>query len=169
VNDIACARERINPHVEKIKNALLSYALFKVCKDDIDEINKDYKSFDGTKLPMLSGFSTENACYSYVVPKEEYENNVFHSDVMASKMEAIDKYFAKNFGSDGKAMNFFVKFLDIINHYPSTKDYTNEEIQTEMSDARGVAPKNNDTPSENDLPNVETTDNEYNIVEKKDV
>lgn len=178
VTDVIYTREQVNPHVEKLKNALLAFALLKVCKDDIDDTNTNYKSFDGSKLPMIAGFNTENKCFSYVVPKEEYENNIFHAGLStgwASKIEAIEKYLWKNLGSDAKAMNFFVKYLDMINYYPSTKEETNGDMDTEMSDARCDAhcdaPQSQNHDDIDDIGDIDeiVSDNEYNIVEKKEV
>jgi hypothetical protein len=47
--------------VDRLKNALLSFAILQV--GDLSD--------DGTKLPMFSGSSLVNACFTYIVDRRD--------------------------------------------------------------------------------------------------
>ena len=53
--------------IDHLKNALLSLALITVKNDDIDKVhNTQYKLYDGTQLPPISGYSANNAYLTYI-------------------------------------------------------------------------------------------------------
>ena len=60
-------RKTYSANVEELKNALFTLALMKLRHSNRDDMNMIYSSFDDTKLPMLSVFSLENACYTYMM------------------------------------------------------------------------------------------------------
>lgn len=104
-----------NKHIDQIKNGLLSYALLKTAnKDDLKNFDMNYKNFDGTRLPMFSGYSTSNACLSYIIDKDEFKKCQFYTPIMEDKIVAIEKYLEKNFDSDKKVEEFFNKFIEQI-------------------------------------------------------
>lgn len=59
------------PSIELLKNALLAHALAMTKQSDIDSVNNNYALFDGTKLPLFSGYSISNAYFSYIICKED--------------------------------------------------------------------------------------------------
>jgi hypothetical protein len=104
-----------NKSLEILKNGLLSYALLKTSnKDDLKSFNMNYKSFDGTKLPMFSGCSMINACLSYIQDKEDFRKSLFYTQKMDDKTIAIEKYLDRNFDTDQKVIDFFEKFIDLM-------------------------------------------------------
>jgi hypothetical protein len=104
-----------NKYIDQIKNGLLSYALLKTAnKDDLKNFDMNYKNFDGTRLPMFSGYSTSNACLSYIIDKDEFRKCQFYTPTMEDKIVAIEKYLEKNFDSDKKVEEFFNKFIEQI-------------------------------------------------------
>lgn len=100
-----------NTKVESLKNALLSYALSQVKKDDFDHLNFAYRMFDGTKLPSMSGCNQINACTSYIVDKQDFRKSPFYTQHMESKLDAIEKYLNKQFDTDAKVMDFMEAFM----------------------------------------------------------
>jgi len=93
--------------LEKLKNALLTFALIKVKRNDFDD-SFDYDSFVGDKLPTPSGMSTSNACFRYM------SENVSESKIGEKRKIAIEKYLDKNFDSTEKVLVFFTDFLEEI-------------------------------------------------------
>ena len=90
-----------NDSIELLKNALLAHALFTISKEDLgSHLNVNYDSFDGTKLPHLSGCNLENALMSYIV------------DAIPGKKNAIDKYLDSHISTDDEAYTFLKKFLE---------------------------------------------------------
>lgn len=100
-----------NTKVESLKNALLSYALSEVKKDDFDHLNYAYHMFDGTKLPSMSGCNQVNACTSYIIDKQEFRKSAFYTQHMESKLDAIEKYLNKHFDTDDKVIDFMEAFI----------------------------------------------------------
>lgn len=111
--------------VEALKNALLTLALMKLRHDDIDDMNMLYSTFDGSRLPMLSGCSVENACFSYIISKEDFKNGPFYTKIMHDKLIAIDKYLEKNLGTMSSAVEFFEEYLEFI----SSNDESDKESE----------------------------------------
>ena len=99
-------------NVEILKNALLTFALSRMCKKDFDDLNMNYASFDGTKLPMLSGANYTNALCTYIICKEEYRKGPFYTKHMENKLTAIEKYLQKQFDSHDKIEEFLTKFVE---------------------------------------------------------
>ena len=98
--------------VEALKNALLSLALSKLKNSDIDNnFNMMYAAYDGSKLPAFSGFNKENACFSYIISKEEFKKHPFYTKPMHDKLIAIDKYLEKNLGTMSQVSEFFKDYL----------------------------------------------------------
>jgi hypothetical protein len=100
-----------NTRVETLKNALLSYALSEVKKDDFDDWNSAYQTFDGTKLPSMSGCSPVNAYTSYIIDKGEFRKYPFYTHHMESKLDAIEKYLNMQFDTDAKVIDFMEAFI----------------------------------------------------------
>jgi hypothetical protein len=100
-----------NTKVESLKNALLSYALSEVKKDDFDHWNSAYQTFDGTKLPSMSGCNQVNACTSYIIDKGEFRKDPFYTHHMESKLDAIEKYLNMHFDTDDKVIDFMEAFI----------------------------------------------------------
>lgn len=84
---------------DQLKNALLTYAISKIKRRDFDPYNMNYKSFDGTKLPMLSGFSLNNAYFTYMTV------DIF------GKTGAIMRYLKKNLSTTEQVIDFLDEFV----------------------------------------------------------
>lgn len=91
--------------LELLKNALLTHALTRVCKDDFDDVNCDYAVFDGSKLPGLSGCDDVNAYFSYGT------THMMDSQQSVDKVKAIQKYLDKNLKTDKDVEGFFKRFI----------------------------------------------------------
>lgn len=94
-----------------VKNALLAHALMKARGGDRDDLNMNYKAFDGSRLPMFSGYSLTNACMSYIVDRGDLRRSPFYTQVMEEKASAIDRYLEKNLGTDEQAVKFFEEYI----------------------------------------------------------
>jgi hypothetical protein len=56
-------------YINCLKNALLINALINHNSKDINEmIDYNFKEYDGSKLPHLSGCDYSNICFSYIQP-----------------------------------------------------------------------------------------------------
>jgi hypothetical protein len=99
-------------HVETLKNALLTFALNTVSREDFDDMNMNYGSFDGSKLPMLSGATFNNALTSYIIDIEEYRQGPFYTKIMEDKLMAINKYLENHFNNPEKVTTFLMTFID---------------------------------------------------------
>jgi hypothetical protein len=99
--------------IETLKNGLLSLLLLVVRSKDIDNIQLQYDTFDGTSLPMFSGYSTENACFSYI-QNEGQGKNVFYTRHMLQKLQAIDKYIDMHLSTDDQINVAFSDFYKVI-------------------------------------------------------
>ena len=97
--------------IETLKNALLSYALMKQGKIDDSPIN-NYASFDGSILPAFSGYSTTNACFSYIQSDYDRIFGPFATKIMDDKHKAIVKYLERNLKTEEQVMEFFEKFTE---------------------------------------------------------
>ena len=100
--------------VDALKNALLSLSLNIVSNNDIDMTSMAFYEFDGTKLPMMSGYDPVDACTSYIIDKYEFRKDPMYTEIMEQKLHAIDKYLARNFKTDKDVTTFFTRFLDAI-------------------------------------------------------
>jgi hypothetical protein len=99
-------------YVETVKNALLAFALNTVSREDFDDMNMNYGSFDGSKLPMLSGANLNNALTSYIIDIGEYRQGPFYTKIMEDKLTAIDKYLERHFDSPEKVATFLMSFVE---------------------------------------------------------
>jgi hypothetical protein len=97
--------------IDKLKNALLTYALVQVYTNKFDDANFNYSSFDGTRLPSMSGFSFENACFSYIIDKNEFKNSLMFSKPMLDKIIAIEKFLDTNLNTNDAVQTFFETFV----------------------------------------------------------
>lgn len=126
-----------NNSLEALKNGLLSYALLKTSdKDDVSSFNMNYKSYDGTKLPMFSGCSTSNACLSYIVDKDQFKKSFFYTKVMEDKITAIEKYLEKNFDTDDKIKEFFDMFIEKMDNKEESSDDDVQEPEKCIDDKK---------------------------------
>lgn len=94
-----------NKHIEDLKNALLAYALIINKKKDPNlklSFNINYAAMDGTELPMFSGYSIRNACFSYLT----------RNGIMYEKEKAIQRYLDKNLGDEEQTFEFFDRFVE---------------------------------------------------------
>lgn len=119
-----------NQHVERLKNALLTYSLAIVKHDAFDDTNMQYNTFDGSKLPTLSGYSTANACFTYIQDKHEFRKSLFYSRVMEEKLTAIEKYLHAHFDSTSDVVTFFDTFIEKISN---AKDDDESDISNTKS------------------------------------
>lgn len=105
------SRVKNHDFVESLKNALLSFAIARVYRDKFDDLNMDYKSFDGSKLPMMSGCSLTNACFTYIQDKRELRQSVFYTQHMENKIDAIEKFIKAHLNSTESVVDFFETFI----------------------------------------------------------
>lgn len=99
--------------VEKLKNALLSHMLMRV--GEIDHNSYEYYKFDGTKLPIFSGYNIINSCFSYIMDINEFKYSIYYSIQMENKLIAINKYIKRNLNTDDQVLLYFEKYIDSIN------------------------------------------------------
>ena len=120
--------------LHSLQNALLTYALMQTRRNDMDEFNMDYSSFDGTKLPMFSGASLTNACFSYIVSKTDLRSGPWYSKVMEDKADAIRRYLDKQFDTNEKVVAFFEAVVEQMNanaqvHKPKAEDTKTDDTK----------------------------------------
>ena len=108
-----------------LKNALLTFALATTRMEDMDS-SYDYSKFDGSTLPKLSGFSLDNACFSYIVDKDEFKRDPWYTTIMMDKLVAIDRYLSKNLDTNDKVANFFMEFVDTYKRKPDVHQTLNK-------------------------------------------
>jgi len=103
-----------NRSLKRLKNALLTFALVCVNGDKIEKqlYNTRYDQYDGETLPPLSGCDMTNACFSYMLDKEEFRKSPWYTVIMEQKLEAIDKYLDAQLGTDDQAVAFFERFIE---------------------------------------------------------
>jgi hypothetical protein len=99
--------------LEVLKNALLTAAIISIKEQDMDH-NFDYTSYDGTKYPPLSGSSIHCACFSYILNRFQFRKSLFYTKIMESKLDAIEKYLAKNLSTKEQVDAFFNEFCNKI-------------------------------------------------------
>lgn len=107
--------------IDILKNALLSYALGRLREKDFDGLNFSYETFDGRKLPGMSGFDETNACMSYIIDISDFHKGPWYSRPMEQKIVAINKYLDKNFDTDQKIEDFFEEFVKSCRQSDATK------------------------------------------------
>lgn len=111
-----------NGPVENIKNALLAYALHKVCdKNEFDSGPlADYSKFDGSILPSMSGSNLTQACFTYIQNKNVRRQSPFYTKAMENKACAIEKFLAKRLSTDKEAYDFFDAMVKSCSSIPPT-------------------------------------------------
>lgn len=92
---------------------MLTHALTRVYKEKVDVFNFNYASFDGTTLPNMSGCDYTNACFSYIIDREDFRKSMFHSKPMEDKLASIDKFISKNLGSMKAVEEFFESYVTL--------------------------------------------------------
>lgn len=90
-------------YVDSLKNSLFTLMLLKMNKTDFEEDNYNYASYDGSKLPPLSGYSLLNASSTYM-------NNYN----LPSKDIAINKYFKRMFNSTYQINAFINRTIEML-------------------------------------------------------
>ena len=110
-------------HVSKLKNALLALALTKIKNNDFNT-DLNYLAYDGSQLPPLSGCSTENACFTYILKNPLYLP--FYSQHMDRKQEAICKYLEKHLNTKEQILAFFKTFVEIISDWETETEKDDE-------------------------------------------
>lgn len=109
------------PAVDRLKNALLAFALAKTCANDMSD-DPDYDKYDGTMLPRPCGFSLANACFTYILDVNEFRQDPLYCVDIESKINAIQRYIDKNLDTNEKTLAFFEHFtsdLEEIHTYRS--------------------------------------------------
>lgn len=100
--------------IDLLKNALLTTALNDVFrpKNLFDDWNMDYNSFDGSKLPAMSGYSAENVCFTYIQEPQDLAREPFATRTMIDKARAIEKFIDCNLSSEAQVLDFFSQYMD---------------------------------------------------------
>ena len=92
--------------LEDLKNALFTYALLRVGKEE-ENMYKDYDRYDGTTLPPFTGWCTTHACFSYIHGTHPPLHN---SPLMMAKQDAIKRYIDQNLATTEQVWEFFERF-----------------------------------------------------------
>lgn len=96
--------ERRREPIDKLKDALLAYAIGYVWADKIDSgMNMDYEGYDGTMLPCYSGRDDLDAYMRYF------------RDGGSDRRMAIQRFIDNNLGSNVKVAKFFESFVHGVN------------------------------------------------------
>jgi hypothetical protein len=98
--------------IDLLKNALLTFAITSVNRDDMADLDFNYANYNGSKYPPLSGSSVENACFSYIFNVNKLKKSGLYSSNYASKMTAIQKYLDMNLSTDEQVVTFFRKLCE---------------------------------------------------------
>jgi hypothetical protein len=122
-----------NKPIEMLKNALLTLAMSRVyqAKGLFDNLNSNYKSFDGTKLPMMSGFDAENACFSYIQNPEQVARGPWASQQMIDKAIAIQKFIKTNLSTEKAVVSLFADYMELNNTINDEEEKEEEEEEEE--------------------------------------
>jgi hypothetical protein len=104
-------KEKDKP-IDLLKNALLTFAITSVNRDDMADFDFNYANYNGKKYPPLSGSSMENACFSYIFNVKDLKKSSLYSENYARKMVAIQKYLDMNLGTDAQVVEFFHKVCE---------------------------------------------------------
>ena len=98
--------------LEKLKNALLTFALVDIKMEDMSGLNYNYPDYNGDKFPALSGSSIVHACYSYIFNRNAFRNSIMYSKQYENKLDAIEKYLNKNLTTEDQTTEFFTSFCE---------------------------------------------------------
>lgn len=98
--------------LEKLKNALLTFALVDIKKEDMSKMCYDYEKFNGDKFPALSGSSVAHACYTYIFNRSTFRKSIMYSKAYENKLDAIEKYLNLHLNTNEQTMDLFEKFCE---------------------------------------------------------
>jgi heat shock protein HspQ len=84
--------------LEKLKNALLSFAIMKTWSEDPD-------------LPRFSGCNTANACFTYIMEDREFRRSPFFTYIMETKNKRVRDYIAARLSTEKDVLGFFEDFV----------------------------------------------------------
>jgi len=98
--------------LERLKNALLTFALVNIKKEDMAKLCYDYENFNGDKFPALSGSSLAHACYTYIFNRSTFRKSIMYSKAMENKLDAIEKYLNLHLNTQEQTLEFFEKFCE---------------------------------------------------------
>jgi hypothetical protein len=97
--------------IETLKNALLTLALMRARGEDRGNFDMNYAKYDGTKLPMFSGCSLANTCFTYI---SDYDTDPFYSIQMEHKANAVNRYLKRNLSTMDQVGQLFEDFVETI-------------------------------------------------------
>jgi len=98
--------------LERLKNALLTFALVDIKKEDMSKLCYDYENFNGDKFPALSGSSVAHACYTYILNRSMFRKSIMYSKAFENKLDAIEKYLNLHLKTEEQTLEFFEKFCE---------------------------------------------------------
>jgi hypothetical protein len=98
--------------LDRLKNALLTFAMMTTNKDDIAHIDLNYDKYNGDKFPALSGSSFPHACYTYIFNRRDFRGSLMYSKHCEYKLDAIEKYLNKQFSAEDRVLDFFIRFCE---------------------------------------------------------
>ena len=123
--------------LEKLKNALLTFALVNINSKDMafsvdspsgaicgesrfctaaggfakpSKLYYQYEKYNGDKFPALSGSSVAHACYTYIFHRSTFRKSVMYSKAYENKLDAIEKYLNLHLNTQEQTFDFFEKF-----------------------------------------------------------
>jgi hypothetical protein len=98
--------------LERLKNALLTFALVDIKKEDMSKLDYQYEKYNGDKFPALSGSSVAHACYTYIFNRSTFKKSIMYSKAYESKLDAIEKYLNLHLKTEDQTMDLFEKFCE---------------------------------------------------------
>ena len=98
--------------LERLKNALLTFALVDIKKEDMAKLDYQYEKYNGDKFPALSGSSVAHACYTYIFHRSTFRKSVMYSKAYESKLDAIEKYLNLHLKTEDQTQDLFEKFCE---------------------------------------------------------
>lgn len=101
--------------LDRLKNALLTFALMTTNKEDMAILDLNYDKYNGDKFPALSGSSFPHACYTYIFNRRDFRGSLMYSKQYEYKLDAIEKYLNKHLSSEDRVLDFFIKFCNKTN------------------------------------------------------
>ena len=101
--------------LDRLKNALLTFALMTTNKEDMAILDLNYDKYNGDKFPALSGSSLPHACYTYIFNRRDFRGSLMYSKQYEYRLDAIEKYLNKQFSTEDRVLDFFIKFCNNTN------------------------------------------------------
>ena len=86
--------------LERLKNALLSFALLVTC--DV-ELMKNDLYHDGGDLTYI--------CFTYLQDRDDFATAPFANPAMFAKANEVQRFIARNLSDDGQVIEFFEDFV----------------------------------------------------------